>query len=56
MNEEDVAAAIEERAKARNSKDYDRADTVRAELSKRGIAIMDTSSGVEWRPTTPEQP
>ena len=56
MTEEDVAAAIGERAEARKSKDYDRADSVRAELSKKGIAIMDTSSGVEWQPTTPEQP
>ena len=55
MTEEDVAAAIEQRAEARKSKDYDRADVVRAELSKKGIAIMDTPEGVEWRPTTPEQ-
>ena len=55
MTEGDVAAAIEQRAEARKSKDYDRADAVRAELSKKGIAIMDTPEGVEWRPTTPEQ-
>lgn len=55
MTEEDVAAAIDRRAEARNSKNYDRADAVRAELSKKGIAIMDTPEGVKWRPTTPEQ-
>lgn len=54
MTEEDVADAIQRRAEARKSKDYDKADAVRAELSKKGIAIMDTSAGAEWRPTTPE--
>ena len=54
MTEEDVAAAIDRRAEARQAKDYSKADAVRAELSKKGIAIMDTAEGVEWRPTTPE--
>jgi cysteinyl-tRNA synthetase len=54
MTEEDVAAAIDKRAEARQAKDYSKADAVRAELSKKGIAIMDTAEGVEWRPTTPE--
>lgn len=54
MTEEDVADAIERRAEARKSKDYDKADAVRSELSKKGIAIMDMPQGVEWRPTTPE--
>ncbi|KAL3143574.1 hypothetical protein ABBQ38_002371 [Trebouxia sp. C0009 RCD-2024] len=55
MTESDVTAAIERRADARSSKEYDKADSVRAELSKKGIAIMDTAAGVEWRPTTPEK-
>lgn len=55
MTEDDVTAAIERRAEARKSKDYEKADSVRAELSKKGIAIMDTPAGVEWRPTTPEK-
>ena len=54
MTEEDVAAAIDRRAEARQAKDYSKADAVRAELSSKGIAIMDTAEGVEWRPTTPE--
>ncbi|KAL0039765.1 hypothetical protein WJX77_007362 [Trebouxia sp. C0004] len=54
MTEEDVAAAIDRRAEARQAKDYSKADAVRAELSKKGLAIMDTAEGVEWRPTTPE--
>ena len=54
MTEQDVADAIERRAQARRSKDYDKADAVRAEMSKKGIAIMDTAGGVEWRPTTPQ--
>ncbi len=54
MTEEDVADAIDRRAEARKDKDYAKADAVRAELSKKGIAIMDTAGGVEWRPTTPE--
>lgn len=54
LTEADVAAAIERRAEARKAKDYAAADAARAELSKKGIAIMDTPQGVEWRPTTPE--
>ena len=54
MTEADVAAAIDRRAEARKAKDYAAADAARAELSKKGVAIMDTPQGVEWRPTTPE--
>lgn len=53
ITEADVTAAIDRRAEARKAKDYAKADAVRAELSKKGIAIMDTAEGVEWRPTTP---
>ena len=49
-----MVAAISRRAEARKGKDYAAADAVRAELSRKGIAIMDTADGVEWRPTTPE--
>lgn len=54
LTETDVAAEMDKRAEARKAKDYAAADAVRAELSKKGIAIMDTPQGVEWRPTTPQ--
>ena len=51
MSQEDVEAAIDRRAEARKAKDYALADQVRAEMTAKGIAFMDTAAGVSWRPT-----
>lgn len=43
-----VLAKIEERAQAKASKDFAKADEIRAMLLERGVVIKDTREGVEW--------
>ncbi len=45
----DIDQLIADRATARTSKDWARADEIRDELSARSIEVMDTPEGVEWR-------
>ncbi|MFH0731427.1 MAG: cysteine--tRNA ligase [Candidatus Omnitrophota bacterium] len=45
-----VESKISERNKARNSKDFKKADLIRQELKAKGIAIEDTKEGTVWRP------
>eukprot|EP00884_Botryococcus_braunii_P014114 jgi/Botrbrau1/22703/Bobra.0132s0042.1 len=54
LTEDDVAAAIQRRAEARQNKDYGAADAVRSDMETRGIQIMDTSAGTSWRPSSPK--
>jgi cysteinyl-tRNA synthetase len=44
-----IAAAIEERLQARRTKDFARADAIRAELAGRGILLEDGPGGTTWR-------
>lgn len=48
MQQERIATMIQERTQAKQSKDYARADFLRAELEKMGIALSDTPSGTIW--------
>lgn len=48
-----LQARIEERAAARQAKDFERADKVRLELADKGLVIMDTPQGTTWRPALP---
>ncbi|KAK1565221.1 hypothetical protein Q3G72_021589 [Acer saccharum] len=48
--EEDVLCLIEERVKARKNKDFARSDELRADLSAKGIALMDDGKDTIWRP------
>jgi hypothetical protein len=50
IGEDQIAAAIEERAAARAAKDYAAADAVRLRLEASGILIMDTPQGTSWKP------
>jgi len=50
LTEQDVQAAIVERAEARASKDYTRGDQIRDELAEKGIVMMDVPGGTTWRP------
>ena len=43
-----VLAKIEERAQAKKTKDFAKADAIRNELLDKGIAIKDTREGVKW--------
>ena len=44
-----VESLIKEREEARLSKNFDRADQIRSELSDMGIEIEDTLEGTIWR-------
>ena len=46
---ERIEKLIEERAQARLSKDFDRADEIRQTLEKEKVALEDTSNGTLWR-------
>lgn len=47
---DDLTARCQERAAARNAKDYARSDQIRLELAAVGIALMDGGDGTLWRP------
>jgi cysteinyl-tRNA synthetase len=48
VDEGRIRALIEERALAKKSKDYARADAIRAQLNAEGIELRDTPNGTEW--------
>ena len=45
----EIEALIAERAEAKKSRDFSRADKIRDELTARGITLTDTPDGVVWR-------
>lgn len=49
LTEDEVQGLLDQRAAARGDKDWARADALREELEGRGIAVMDTPDGVQWR-------
>nr|XP_010928295.1 cysteine--tRNA ligase, chloroplastic/mitochondrial isoform X1 [Elaeis guineensis] len=53
LTEEEVLQKIEERSLARKSKQYERSDEIRKQLSVVGIALMDGPDGTSWRPSVP---
>lgn len=46
-----VKEKIGQREKARREGDFDRADQIRRELAEKGIIVVDTKGGVQWRAT-----
>lgn len=50
MSMNDLAARLQERASAREAKDYARSDQIRLELAAAGIGLMDGGDGTLWRP------
>ncbi|KAG6655776.1 hypothetical protein CIPAW_05G239800 [Carya illinoinensis] len=53
MVENDVLHLIEERTLARKNKDFSKSDQIRADLTVKGIALMDVGDGTIWRPCVP---
>ena len=43
-----------ERAEARSTRDFKRADEIRDQLDVMGVEIMDSPSGSTWRLKTPD--
>jgi len=48
ISEEEIEELITQREKARNERDFDKADSIRKKIEKEGIILEDTSSGVRW--------
>jgi cysteinyl-tRNA synthetase len=44
-----VENAIQERIEARKNRNYQKSDEIRTMLSEKGIALLDTPKGTEWR-------
>ncbi|KAF5450901.1 hypothetical protein F2P56_031216 [Juglans regia] len=51
--ENDVLHLIEERTLARKNKDFSKSDQIRADLTVKGIALMDVGDETIWRPCVP---
>ena len=49
LNSEFIENLINERNKARKSKDFNKADEIRNKLSNMGIDIEDTPNGTIWK-------
>lgn len=47
--DQDIEELIKERQRARKEKNFQRADEIREELSKKGIILEDTREGVKWK-------
>ncbi len=55
LSEADVAAALQQRAEARQAKDFARGDEIRVQLAAKGVLVMDTPQGSTWRPGLVQQ-
>jgi cysteinyl-tRNA synthetase len=52
ISTESIEALVAERAAARKNKDWKRADEIRLQLEKAGIALKDKSDGTHWKVAT----
>ncbi len=48
INEKEIEKLIAERIKARNGKDWKRADEIRNSLAEKGVILKDSPNGTEW--------
>jgi cysteinyl-tRNA synthetase len=49
LTSETLEKMIEERMQARKNKDYGKADEIREALASKGIGLLDSPKGTEWR-------
>ena len=49
ISEAEVEALIEERKKAKKSRDFKRSDEIRALLLEKDVVLEDTKDGVRWK-------
>ena len=49
LSDSDIDALIAERAAAKKSRNFGRADEVRAQLASAGVVLEDTKEGVRWK-------
>jgi len=49
LDEGEVEGAIEDRAEARRTKDFKKADEIRSRLLEKGITLLDSPQGTKWR-------
>lgn len=56
LSEHDVLHFIEKRTEARKNKDFATSDEIRADLTSKGIALMDVGKETVWRPCVPVEP
>ncbi len=49
ITEEEINRLIEQRLQAREEKDFSRGDEIRAELEAKGILLLDSREGTNWR-------
>ncbi len=49
IKEEEIVKLLSERDRARQAKDWERADRIREDLARRGIILEDTKKGTLWR-------
>ena len=52
LEDDEIARLIQERTKARQTRDYSRADQIRSLLSEKGIVLEDTREGTRWKRAT----
>jgi cysteinyl-tRNA synthetase len=49
LTDAQIEALIEERTQAKKSRNFKRADEIRADLQEKGITLEDTKDGVRWK-------
>ncbi|MCY3774802.1 MAG: cysteine--tRNA ligase [Candidatus Aminicenantes bacterium] len=52
LEDNEIARLIQERTRARQTRDYARADQIRSLLSEKGIVLEDTREGTRWKRAT----
>jgi cysteinyl-tRNA synthetase len=49
ITEPEIQKAIADRKTARNEKNFARSDEIRDQLAQKGIELMDTPAGTDWK-------